>query len=586
MAFKTIHTKYGLSAMSSAEAAGTPINLTHMAVGDGNGNPVEPDWEQTQLVRERYRSTINRVYQDPVDSTRFTAELVVPASEGGWTMRELAVFDAAGSMFVVGNLPETYKPLPEEGSFGDAVLRLAFVVTNATVVNVMVDPNVAVASQAWVINNLTAATIIPGGTVGQLLGKASNSDGDYEWQNPDAINVTVNTVAEKQLLAASQTVVDLTVTTTYGLAVYVDGLRLDMGSGAGEWQPHATIETRLTLGQSYPAGTRITLVNNEPAGSAPAPLERNRNLSDVQDKALSRQNLDVFSQAETRQMAPPGLVAHFARNTAPVGWLKANGAAISRTAYADLYAALGNTFGAGDGFTTFNLPDLRGEFIRGWDDGRGVDGGREFGSSQSGSIQSHAHTASSADAGSHAHSGTAVSNGGHSHSASSGDAGWHGHAASSDAAGWHGHDASSSTAGNHAHNASSGAAGSHAHNYGGGQSWTNSGSFSGDTIPSTVRNYTMTTDEAGNHAHTVSVAAAGDHGHVIYIAGNGAHAHAINIGGSGTHSHAVSIGTGGAHEHTLSIGAAGAHSHTITIAATGSAETRPRNVALLACVKF
>ena len=63
--------------------------------------------------------------------------ILVPESEGGWTIRELGVFDAAGSLFVVGNLPEVYKPLPEEGSFGDAVLRLAFVVTNAAVVSVM-----------------------------------------------------------------------------------------------------------------------------------------------------------------------------------------------------------------------------------------------------------------------------------------------------------------------------------------------------------------------------------------------------------------------------------------------------------------
>lgn len=85
--------------------------------------------------------------------------------------------------------------------------------------------------------------------------------------------------------------------------------------------------------------------------------------------------------------APPGMVAYFARNTAPSGWLKANGAAVSRTTYAALFAAIGTTFGTGDGSTTFNLPDLRGEFLRGWDDGRGVDAGRGFGSSQGDAIR-------------------------------------------------------------------------------------------------------------------------------------------------------------------------------------------------------
>ncbi|MCK9131735.1 phage tail protein [Haemophilus influenzae] len=64
-----------------------------------------------------------------------------------------------------------------------------------------------------------------------------------------------------------------------------------------------------------------------------------------------------------------GEVAFFARTTPPSGWLKANGAAVSRTTYAALFAAIGTTFGAGDGSSTFNLPDLRGEFVRGLDDG-------------------------------------------------------------------------------------------------------------------------------------------------------------------------------------------------------------------------
>jgi phage-related tail fiber protein len=82
----------------------------------------------------------------------------------------------------------------------------------------------------------------------------------------------------------------------------------------------------------------------------------------------------------------PGAVSFFARSTAPTGYMKANGAVISRSAYAALFASIGTTFGAGDGATTFNLPDLRGEFLRGWDDGRGLDSGRTFGSPQKGSI--------------------------------------------------------------------------------------------------------------------------------------------------------------------------------------------------------
>lgn len=87
-----------------------------------------------------------------------------------------------------------------------------------------------------------------------------------------------------------------------------------------------------------------------------------------------------------------GMIAYFARTSAPTGFLKCNGAAVSRTTYANLFEAIGTTFGVGNGSTTFNVPDLRGEFIRGLDDGRGVDSGRALGASQSDEIASHRHT--------------------------------------------------------------------------------------------------------------------------------------------------------------------------------------------------
>jgi len=91
-----------------------------------------------------------------------------------------------------------------------------------------------------------------------------------------------------------------------------------------------------------------------------------------------------------------GMVAHFAMSAPPSGWLKANGAAVSRTGYAALFAAIGTTFGIGDGSTTFNVPDLRGQFLRAFDDGRGVDPGRGFGSTQGDAFRSHTHTTGSA----------------------------------------------------------------------------------------------------------------------------------------------------------------------------------------------
>ena len=91
----------------------------------------------------------------------------------------------------------------------------------------------------------------------------------------------------------------------------------------------------------------------------------------------------------------PGITVPYAGSSAPSGWLLCNGQAVSRTTYAALFAIVATTYGTGDGSTTFNVPDLRGEFVRGLDGGRGVDTGRTLGSAQADELESHTHTATS-----------------------------------------------------------------------------------------------------------------------------------------------------------------------------------------------
>ncbi|AXF38225.1 putative tail-collar fiber protein [Ralstonia phage phiRSP] len=387
MSYRTIHTSYGLQRMAQAEASGVPINLVAVAVGDGNGNPTNPGQNQAQLVRERYRAAPNRVYQDPSNQQMFIVEMVVPATVGGFTIREIAAFDDQGGMFVLANVPDSYKPAGDgsDGSFGDTVIRMQFVVLNADVVTLQIDPNVAVATQSWIANTITLPYLLKGGATGQMLVKKSNADGDVEWIDPTAAAVVVNTVEETQTLAAAQTTVTLAVCSTIGLAVYIEGIRLR----PDQWTPHPTDITELTLGGSYPDGTQADFVQNEPAAFVPTPLIQSKNLSDVADTSAARANIGVDSKVNTDTFAPAGHIAFTARSTAPAGWMKANGAAVSRTAYAALFAAIGTTYGAGDGFNTFNLPDLRGEFIRGFDDGRGIDKERALGAWQSGSPLVH-----------------------------------------------------------------------------------------------------------------------------------------------------------------------------------------------------
>ena len=93
---------------------------------------------------------------------------------------------------------------------------------------------------------------------------------------------------------------------------------------------------------------------------------------------------------------PAGSVFTFATTTVPSGYLECNGAAVSRSTYATLFSAISTTWGVGDGSSTFNLPDLRGQFVRGWDNSAGVDSGRSFASSQSDQNKQHNHSLSTA----------------------------------------------------------------------------------------------------------------------------------------------------------------------------------------------
>lgn len=382
--FSTKHTAHGLRRMTEAELSGAVINLPTVVIGDGGGYPTTPDENQTQLVREVYRTKPNRVYQNPDDLQEFIVEVVIPATVGGFTVREVGAIDEQAGLFIVANTPDAYKPIGDgsEGSFGDVTLRMKFRATNASIITLQIDPNVAVATQSWINNTITIGYVLPGGTTGQVATKRSNSDGDIIWRDPSVANVVVTVVEETQKLAADQVAVILSLCTTVGLAIYIAGNRLT----PNDWTAHPTDPTKLTLGKSYPAGSVADFVQNEPAAFVPMPLVASKNLADVPNVDTARTNLGVDSKVNTDMHAPAGMVAYFLGTTAPAGWLKANGASVSREAYANLYARIGTTFGAGNGFTTFNLPDLRGEFLRAWDDARGIDPSRAAGSWQRGTL--------------------------------------------------------------------------------------------------------------------------------------------------------------------------------------------------------
>lgn len=537
--YKSIHTTYGLAAMANAEASGVPVILTHMAWGDGYGQAVVVDEAGTQLVREVYRTTINRVYQDPADPPgMYTAEGVIPASEGGFVLREVGLFDSHAGLYVWGNLPEVYKPILEEGATADAVVRVKFAVANAAVITLQIDPNVAVASQQWVLNTITPAFLLPGGNTGQVLAKASNADGDTEWVDPTIATVVVDPIEEEQDLAAGQSVIDLAVCTTLGLVLYVDGERLPPSA----WVADPEIDTRLELVTPISgSGHKLIAAQNEPQGMAGIPLQRANNLSDVIDKAAARTNLQIYSKADVDLLldraAPPGMKGEFYANAVPTGWLKCNGAPVSRTAYARLFTAIGTTYGEGNGSTTFNLPDDRGNFSRAWDDGRGIDAARAFGSEQTDAFRLHSHSASSSDAGGHTHAATALDGGSHGHTATSG------------------------SAGQHSHSGTTAAAGQHSHGF---QIYE----------PDDALGTKVASDAGGDSSQPFLTDAAGEHSHTF------------NTDTEQAHNHTITVAAGGTHVHAITVAAVAAHAHTISVGNTGGNETRPRNRATLWCIKY
>lgn len=135
------------------------------------------------------------------------------------------------------------------------------------------------------------------------------------------------------------------------------------------------------------------------AGNASVPLE-----------AVPLQQLNAIVGGSNTYL-PAGAIQLFAMSAVPSGWLECNGAAVSRTTYANLFAAIGTTYGAGNGTTTFNLPDLRGMFVRGWDNGRSLDPGRALGSQQAAANNPHTHIPTVSNP---AHSHT-ISDPGHGH---------------------------------------------------------------------------------------------------------------------------------------------------------------------------
>jgi hypothetical protein len=177
MSFYTILTAAGKAKLANAQALGTVVNLTQMAVGDSNGVYHEPTEALTALVHETWRGTINRIITDTSNPNWIIIEVVIPTNAGGFTVREAGVFDEDGDMIAVGKYPETYKPTLDEGAGKDLYVRMILEVTNASTVTLKIDPAVVLASRAYVDQEIVA--------VNQMITNHTSNTGIHVTRNTE-----------------------------------------------------------------------------------------------------------------------------------------------------------------------------------------------------------------------------------------------------------------------------------------------------------------------------------------------------------------------------------------------------------------
>lgn len=146
--YKTILTQTGINKLAMAAGA-TPLRITHMAVGDGNGAETTPNEEQTTLVNEVYRTDINSWEVDPNNPNQRIAEMFLSETVGGWWVYELGLFDADGDLIAVANTPASYKSVMAQGSGRTMTLEMVIAIGNSASVEVIVDPSQAMVSRAY-----------------------------------------------------------------------------------------------------------------------------------------------------------------------------------------------------------------------------------------------------------------------------------------------------------------------------------------------------------------------------------------------------------------------------------------------------
>ncbi|EKG3233956.1 phage tail protein [Enterobacter hormaechei] len=356
--YYAVLTNVGAAKLANATALGAQVEITKMAVGDGNGVLPTPNPAQTALVHELRRKPLNSLSIDPNNANQIIAEQVIPEDEGGWWIREIGLFDKDGDMIAVANCAETYKPQLQEGSGRVQVVRMILIVSSTAAVTLKIDPSVVLATRQYVDDQIIQ---VKSYVDQKMAAHVAAADPHKQYAPKESPALTGRPTAPTAEGKDSSTQIANTAFVQAAIAALV---------GSSPEALDTLNELAAALGNDPNFATTVT---NSLAGK----MDKSANGSDIENVSVFLQNLGLGEGSAL----PVGVPVPWPSATPPTGWLKCNGAAFSAEEYPELAKA----------YPTNKLPDLRGEFIRGWDDGRGIDAVRALLSLQNGGVESHTH---------------------------------------------------------------------------------------------------------------------------------------------------------------------------------------------------
>ncbi|MEA0148216.1 phage tail protein [Escherichia coli] len=354
--YYAILTNQGAARLANATMLGSKLNLTQMAVGDANGVLPTPDPAQTKLINQKRIAPLNLLSVDPNNQSQIIAEQIIPENEGGFWIREIRLYDDEGVLIAVANCPETYKPQLQEGSGRTQTIRMILVVTNTAAITLKIDPSVVLATRKYVDDEVLELRLY---VDDQMRNHIAAQDPHTQYAQKH--NPTFTGEPKAPTPAAGNN------TTRIATTAFVQAAITALINGAP-----ATLDTLKEIAAAINNDPKFsTTINNALSGKQPL----DETLTHLSGKDVA--GLLAYLGLGEGSALPVGVPVPWPSATPPTGWLKCNGAAFSAEEYPELAKA----------YPTNKLPDLRGEFIRGWDDGRGMDTGRAILSAQGDAIR-------------------------------------------------------------------------------------------------------------------------------------------------------------------------------------------------------